>query len=260
MSLHPSITDAQLAESAKNCSLCGISGEELKKQGRQLLRCARCKVRDETSIPVELLNTNYLLLKFSVDSLLCEHESSYKSTHTPHFLTQSQECQREEWPTHKVKCQVNANTAKALANDPSKHPNLLTDFRSWLSLVIRPIAWCTLNALEAKPKLRDLAKKTFYIELAHVPDALTLREKFVLKDYSVRPRSLAQAAVASDATIAREFEKMSGKTSVAAAIIKAGALVKVIGFDASNEALAVHEHSDDWRSVLEKAISGEYNP
>ena len=34
---------------------------------------------------------------------------------------------------------------------------------------------------------------------------------------------------------------MSGKSSVAATIIKAGALVKVIGFDASYEALAAHD-------------------
>ena len=69
--------------------------------------------------------------------------------------------------------------------------------------------------------------------------------------------SLAEAAVASDPSIAREFEKMSGKTSVAAAIIKAGVLVKVIGFDASYDALATHNHSDEWQPVLEKAFKGE---
>lgn len=167
------------------------------------------------------------------------------------------DCQKQEWPTHKIKCDVNANTARALAADPSKHPNLLQDFRAWLSTVIRPIAWCSLNALEAKPKLRDLPKKAFLIELTHVPNASTLREKFVLKEYSVQTRSLAQAAVASDKNIAHEFEKMSGKTSVATTIIKAGPLVKVIGFDASNEALAAHNHSDEWRPILDKALRGE---
>ncbi|TDL25983.1 hypothetical protein BD410DRAFT_895445 [Rickenella mellea] len=220
MSLHPSITDAKLAESTVHCSRCGISERELVAQGRSLLRCARCKW------------TRYC----------------------------SQTCQRDEWPTHKIKCIVNANTARALANDPTKHPNLLSDFRAWLSLTIQSIAWCSLNALEAKPNLHDLASKAFFIELVHVPEGRTVRDKFVLKEYAVRPRSLAQAAVASDASIARDFEKMSGKTSVAATIIKAGALVKVIGFDASNDALAVHEHSDDWRIILEKEIKGQGVP
>ena len=259
MSLHPAITDAQLAESPINCSQCGISEFALQKEGRQLLRCARCKVSiHNLTITFEATLIRMRLQSCLVDSILCTYDFQYfLGNLTSYANIQSVECQKEEWPTHKIKCLVNANTARSLAADPTKHPNLLSDFRAWLATVIRPIAWCSLNALEAKPKLRDLAKKAFFIELTHVPDAPTLKEKFVLKEYSVRPRSLAQAAVASDATIAREFEKMSGKSSVAATIIKAGALVKVIGFDASYEALAAHDHSDDWRPVLEKAIRGE---
>ena len=152
---------------------------------------------------------------------------------------------------------MNANTAKRLADDPSKHPKLLTDFRAWLALVMKSLAWCTLSALDAKRNPENLATSSFLLELTHHPESANPYRKFNLKDYSIQPRSLVAKYVASDSDIAREYDKMSGKATVAALIVKAGALVKVVGFDASYDALSAHTHSDEWSLILEKSLKGE---
>lgn len=141
------------------------------------------------------------------------------------------------------------------------HPKLLSDFRAWLPHVVKPIAWTTLNALEAKTKPQELDTKCFFMELIHVPEGKTARERFRLKECAVWPRTLAKAAIAHDKLVAEDFQKTLGKkgSAVAPAVVKVGEVVKVIGFDASKAALESHKHYDDWATcgILEKAVSGE---
>ncbi|KLO19474.1 hypothetical protein SCHPADRAFT_63844 [Schizopora paradoxa] len=220
--IKPPFTSVKHFESSKRCSGCGITEAQLrKKNGGALLACARCKW------------TRYC----------------------------SQECQKGEWPAHKSKCTTNANTANALASKPEVHPKLLSDFRAWLPHVVKPVAWTTLNALEAKTKPQEISSKCFFIELIHVPEGKTPRERFRLKECAVWPRALAKAAVAHDRLVADDFEKTLEKrgNAVAPVVVKVGEVVKVIGFDSSEAALESHNHYDDWATsgVLEKSVSGE---
>jgi len=100
------------------------------------------------------------------------------------------------------------------------------------------------------------------MELTHVPQGgKTARERFRLKEFSVWPRGLAEAAVAHDKLVSQEFQKTLGRrgSTVATAVIKVGELVKVVGFDASPAALEDHKHYEAWATsgILEGAVSGE---
>ena len=182
---------------------------------------------------------------------------------------QSQDCQKNHWPSHKVICQ---HTQSQLSSPPSSatrppsssseastgdNQNLAKSLRKFTSAHADLLGWAGFQALQLKRVPANVRQSALLIELRYTsPDADPPHRRFSISSTHIVPRTyIPDPLVVSDIARREERCRRAGGIGTLVVILQCGGISQVVPVEVDPPAKITWDERQDWEDVLRKFVN-----
>jgi len=172
----------------------------------------------------------------------------------------SPDCQKNNWPQHKLLCrhtadQMAASKQHASAIGPSTDfpdPNLPKHLRKFTSAHADLIGWTVFQALQLKRMSSNIRQYALQINLSFRPSSDSAR-RFVVSSVQLVPKAMlsqADPVVAEDVARREERCRKAGGIGVAVVFLQCGFVSQVMPVEVDPPHKIAWDTREDWEQVL----------
>ncbi|KZS92784.1 hypothetical protein SISNIDRAFT_455411 [Sistotremastrum niveocremeum HHB9708] len=172
----------------------------------------------------------------------------------------SPECQKNNWPQHKILCrhtaeQMTASKQHATAVGPSSEfpdPNLAKNLRKFTSAHADLIGWTAFQALQLKRMPINIRQYALQVNLQFRPSNDSA-SRFTVASVQLVPKSIlndADPVVSEDVSRREERCRRAGGIGVAVVLLQCGLVSQVMPVEVDPPAKIAWDARDDWEQVF----------